>query len=632
MLTIEEVLSQSNQNRAFEHLKTKRDGHGPDGMWLSELEEYWKINGDDICENIIKSSYQPGVVQIKEHLNKRGKKRSISCINSIDRFILRLLAQKLRQYIEPQFLSHSYAYQEGKGLIDAIAQIKKFLEKGDDYIAEIDIKNYFETISLPLLIEKLNTYIDDECIMSLIQKYLYCSVLRDGRIFQKTKGILTGSAISPILSNIYMNDFDCYMKESKCQWIRFADNIYLFSDTFDRAIQLYNQMSVFLIDQFKLEINQSKSGVYQAGERIILGYDIIRNGKKVDLRKHVFREQKCYHVWNKSQIELLDGRYHIVSDGIINREDYSVLFENEEKKIIIPVEVTDQINIYSNVTLAANVLCQMSNKRIKVAFFDRYGRLSGCFIPEKFRGTGNVLLKQCEVYLNGRRRLDIARRMEIASLHNIRSNLKYYEKHEKGVYIDAIRRISELITTENTVTTVNQLMLVEAQARQIYYQMFEHIIKEKDFRFFIRTKHPPEDAINACISFGNALLYNDFLNIILTKGLNPAIGMVHSTNRRNYSLNLDFADIFKPIITDRVIFSLLNRRMLGIRHFEQHGEGIFLSKTGKAIFLEAYEKKMKETLVIKGVRYTYRNLMRLEVQNFKNEIINGKKYKPYKYY
>ena len=135
MLTIEEVLSQSNQNRAFEHLKTKRDGHGPDGMWLSELEEYWKINGDDICENIIKSSYQPGVVQIKENLNKRGKKRSISCINSIDRFILRLLAQKLRQYIEPQFLSHSYAYQEGKGLIDAIAQIKKFLEKGDDYIA-----------------------------------------------------------------------------------------------------------------------------------------------------------------------------------------------------------------------------------------------------------------------------------------------------------------------------------------------------------------------------------------------------------------------------------------------------------------------------------------------------------------
>ena len=119
-------------------------------------------------------------------------------------------------------------------------------------------------------------------------------------------------------------------------------------------------------------------------------------------------------------------------------------------------------------------------------------------------------------------------------------------------------------------------------------------------------------------------MYNEFLNIIWTKGLDPAIGMVHSTNRRNYSLNLDFADIFKPVITYRVIFSLLNRKMLGTEHFEQQGEGTFLTKTGKVIFLEMYERKLKETLVLKGKRYTYWNLMQLEVQNFKNEILNGK--------
>lgn len=632
MFTIDEMLSQSNQESAFEHLKTKRDGHGPDGMLLSELEEYWQINGSDICQKIKHGNYQPGVVQIKDYLNKHGKKRSISCINSIDRFILRLLAQKLRQYIEPQFLSHSYAYQTGKGLLGATAQIKGILEKGDDYIVEIDIRNYFDTISLPLLIKKLKKYIKDECVMFLIQKYLYCSISRDGHIFQKTKGILTGSAISPILSNIYLNDFDCYLEESKCQWIRFADNIYLFSNTFDHAMQLYNQMSTFLIEQFDLDINQSKSGVHRAGEKIILGYDIIRSGKKAELRKHIYREQKCYYKWHDSQMEMIDGKYHIVSDGIINREDYSILFENKEKKHFIPIEVTDQINIYSNVTLAANVLCQISNKKIKVSFFDRYGRLSGCFIPEKSRGTGNILLKQCELYLDRGRRLEIARRMEIASLHNIRSNLRYYEKHEQGVYNDAIKQISELIVKENNAATIAQLMLGEAQARQIYYHTFSQIIKEKEFQFSIRTKHPPKDAINACISFGNALLYNEFLNIIWTKGLDPSIGMLHSTNRRNYSLNLDFADIFKPIVTDRVIFSLLNRKMLGIHHFEQREDGVFLTKAGKAIFLETYEKKLKETLVLKGKRYTYRNLLQSEVQNFKNEIMNGKKYKPYKYY
>lgn len=262
--------------------------------------------------------YRPEVIQIKEYLNKRGKKRNISCINSIDRFILRLLAQKMKQYIEPQFLSHSHAYQAGKGLLGATAQIKEFLEKGNDYIVEIDIRDFFDTISLPLLIKKLNTYLADECIMSLIQKYLYCQISRDGRILQKTKGILTGSAISPILSNIYLNDFDCYMEECKCNWIRFADNIYLFSDTFDHAVQLYNQMSTVLIEQFNMEINQSKSGVHRVGGKIILGYDIIRSGKKIELRKHIYREQKCYYKWHNSQMEMIDGKYHIVSDGIIN--------------------------------------------------------------------------------------------------------------------------------------------------------------------------------------------------------------------------------------------------------------------------------------------------------------------------
>lgn len=162
--------------------------------------------------------------------------------------------------------------------------------------------------------------------------------------------------------------------------------------------------------------------------------------------------------------------------------------------------------------------------------------------------------------------------------------------------------------------------------------MFSNIIKDEQFKFTIRTKRPPQDAINACISFGNTLMYNEFLSIIWLKGLHPEIGMVHATNRRNYSLNLDFADIFKPIISDRVIFTLINRKMLGIESFEEYNQGVYLSKSGKKIFLEQFEKKLNEALVIKGKKYTYRELMILEVQNFKNEVIKKEKYRPYKYY
>ena len=116
------------------------------------------------------------------------------------------------------------------------------------------------------------------------------------------------------------------------------------------------------------------------------------------------------------------------------------------------------------------------------------------------------------------------------------------------------------------------------------------------------------------------------------KGLHPGIGMLYAANRRNYSLNLDFADIFKPIISDRVIFTLLNRKMISLENFEEYNKGIYLSKYGKKIFLEQFEKKLNEALVIKGKKYTYRELMILEVQNFKNAIIKKEKYRPYKYY
>lgn len=632
MITIDEILSENNQKKAFEHLKTKRDGYGIDGMRLSELEEYWKLNGEDICEQIRKQEYKPGIVLIKQYLSKNGKRRNISCMNSIDRFITRLLTQSLRTCIEPQFLSNSYAYQEDKGVLAALSQVKSYVEAGYQYMAEIDIKDYFDSIFLPLLLKNIQNKISDSVVLELLKKYLYCTLSQDGNIQKKTKGILTGNAISPILSNLYLHDFDQNIEKQGLKWIRFADNIYIFSYDFDDAIKVYNQVSKLLSEQFYLEVNLSKSGVFKVCERIILGYDIIQKGKNVDIRKHIYREKNCFLKWHDSRMKMSVGKYHIITDGIINREDYSILFENESKKHFIPVEVTNQINIYSNITLASNVLNKMNEKNIKIHFFNKRGKSIGCFVPEKTCGYSNILLKQCELYLNEQIRLDIARRMEIASLHNIRSNLRYYEKHEIGIYDEAVKRISELIVEENKAKTINQLMLIEAQARQIYYRMFSNIIKNEQFKFTIRTKRPPKDAVNACISFGNTLMYNEFLSIIWLKGLHPEIGMVHATNHRNYSLNLDFADIFKPIISDRVIFTLLNRKMINSTSFEEYNKGVYLSKFGKKIFLEQFEKKLNEALVIKGKKYTYRELMILEVQNFKNEIIKKEKYRPYKYY
>lgn len=167
----------------------------------------------------------------------------------------------------------------------------------------------------------------------------------------------------------------------------------------------------------------------------------------------------------------------------------------------------------------------------------------------------------------------------------------------------------------------------------MYYTCFNQILETSDFQFEKRTKRPPKDAINACISFGNTLLYNLFVNIIWKKGLDPRFGVVHASNKRNQSLNLDFADIFKPIVIDRIIFTMINKKMLTLlTDFETSNQGVYLSREGKNIFLQMYEEKLKSRITIKGKEMSYYQLLESEVQNYKNFILTGETYKPYKYY
>ena len=135
------------------------------------------------------------------------------------------------------------------------------------------------------------------------------------------------------------------------------------------------------------------------------------------------------------------------------------------------------------------------------------------------------------------------------------------------------------------------------------------------------------------ISFGNPLLYNLILQIIWRGNLDPRVGIVHATNRRSHSLNLDFADIFKPIIVDRVIFTLINCHQIKKEHFEQHEQGVYLTNEGKKIFILVFEHKLQQKLVQKGNdSCIYRQLLEREVKAYHKYVTNGEKYKPYKYY
>ena len=176
MFSVDELLSKKNQRLAFAHLKVKRDGRGSDGMQLSELENYWKLNGERISEEIRNGTYSPGVIENYEIVNGKGKRRIISNLAIVDRFITRLLSQKLRRYLEPEFYANSFAYQENKGILDAIALAQRYLQEGKCVLVEIDLKDYFDTISIERILEILQEKITDAAVMQLVKEYLFCRI------------------------------------------------------------------------------------------------------------------------------------------------------------------------------------------------------------------------------------------------------------------------------------------------------------------------------------------------------------------------------------------------------------------------------------------------------------------------
>lgn len=634
MFTIEELLSKRNQREAFLHFQTKKDGAGADKMLLSELENYWKLNSDRIIEEIKNGSYQPGIVQNYEILNGKGKRRVISNLCVIDRFIARLLAQKLKRYIEPEFLPNSFAYQEGKGVLEAVQTALKYIQAGNQWVVEIDLQNYFDTIDLNHMCELLKEKISDSAINQLIYKYLYCKISQDLEVWEKKEGLVQGNPISPILSNLYLHEFDQSLEFKQFKWVRFADNICIFSSSISEAEQIFEETCLTLEKQYNVLINRKKSGIYDIFSRRLLGYEFYKTNDQIACRKYLYQKTNQYHTWKPCVVEKVNQEYHIIQNGVLNKKDYALLFENEDEKHHIPIGAIEQINIYSDITISSGVLKTFSENKLRMSLIDHQGNLLGYYIPVGYDKSAKMALKQCEIYLNVEERVKLAKKFEIAGIHNMRANIRYYHKKTKSdKLLEIEKNLTKYINEIRYSTEVDKMMLVEARARQEYYSAFNEILKQSDFLFTKRSKRPPQDELNAMISFGNTLLYNVVYQSIFKSSLDIRIGIIHAANHRYFSLNLDFADVWKPIIVDRVIFSLVNCLQIKSKeHFERKNDGVYLNKDGKRLFLEAFEKKLQDKLVVNGKKSTYRRLIENDVFGYQRYIMTRESYKPFKYY
>jgi len=321
--------------------------------------------------------------------------------------------------------------------------------------------------------------------------------------------------------------------------------------------------------------------------------------------------------------------YYITVDGKLTRKENTIRFENENTRRILPVEKIYAIYAYGRLSFSSGVVSYLSKFGVPIHFYGYYGNYEGSFYPRESLVSGEVVIQQAAYHIDRFLRQELACAMIEGSARNMKVNLDYYLR--KGKALDPfISKIEELIPQIKDTPGIPELMSLEGKIRELYYRAVDEIVPEK-YRMIRRERQPPNNEMNSLISFGNSVLYGTTLTEIYNTQLHPAISYVHEPFVRRYSLALDIADIFKPLLVDRVIFKLVNKGMLDDSCFRTDFNAMLLSDKGKKLFLREYQARLDQTIMHRGLRrkISYRRLIRHECYKLIKHVMDQEEYRPF---
>ena len=302
--------------------------------------------------------------------------------------------------------------------------------------------------------------------------------------------------------------------------------------------------------------------------------------------------------------------------------------ESDERKVI-PVEDVEAIYVFGEADFNRKFFNFCSSKQIPVHIFNYFGFYSGTFYPREFLNSGTLLVQQVVHQQNHTYRVALARALVEGAVGNIVRNLQYYDARGKDCS-PFLQEIATLRQRLDKVELVADLMGLEGQIRQAYYKAWPLII-DPPIEFKRRVRRPPDTQINALISFANSMVYTTVLGEIYKTQLNPLVSFLHEPGTKRFSLSLDLAEIFKPLLADRLIFTLLNRRQLTDKHFTQKGQVCWLSEEGRKIFVRAFDERLSTTIKHRKLNrnVSYRRLIRLECYKLIKHLLGQATYKPF---
>lgn len=311
--------------------------------------------------------------------------------------------------------------------------------------------------------------------------------------------------------------------------------------------------------------------------------------------------------------------YYLFTSGELKRKDNTLLFVGlDNVKKYIPIVDVEDIHIFSHISFNTDFLNFISNFNINIHIYDYYGNYTNTITPKENQISGFVKINQAKCYLNTDDRLYLCREILASAFNTMRKNLQEYNTD-----IDI-----ESFNNKLNDCGMSNIMLIEAEFRRNYYKFWDTNIL-KNLKFEKRTRMPPENEVNALISFGNSMCYSLCLKYIRQTYIDSSISFLHEPSDRRHSLCLDLAEIFKPLFVDRVIFNIINKNIVNNNDFIYIGKLCHLNESGKKKFIKAYEDKLKTKIFNQKMNknISYESLVKYECYKLIKHFTNDQKYK-----
>lgn len=318
---------------------------------------------------------------------------------------------------------------------------------------------------------------------------------------------------------------------------------------------------------------------------------------------------------------------YIFSSGELIREDFSIKFKNEKGNFYLPLENIKEIYSFNELTITTKLFELLSKAGVVIHFFNYYENYIGTFYPKNNLISGKVVVLQAQKYSNNRE--EIAKAIVQGIANNIKSVLYHYYRHgvkELKETIDFYSKdVNKLLEKARN---INEILSIEGKIWALFYDSFKYYLP-KEFIINKRVKRPPDNPMNALISFGNTLLYTKTITQIYNTHLDQTISFLHEPSEARFSLSLDLSEVFKPIIVFKTIFDLVNNKKIKVeKHFDSKYNYALLNEEGKKIFINAFEERLNSTFEHATLKrkITYKQAIKLEGYKLIKNLLENKEF------